>query len=307
MTPKWCWPHSLSSILNRVQLFLTEANKASVPISSTIVNEFGEACKQAFIKQFSEEREEEFKPRMSSIGRPLCQLQMEKMGAKAETPAYNSKMRFILGDLIEALAVAILKSSGIKIESMQEKVTHAFEKDSINGTYDVEIMGKIWDIKSASPYSFQYKFGEDAGYDALAKNDSFGYLAQGYLYSKATGKDFGGWIVINKSTGEWSVLETPINNEEESNKILEQVEKDLHALNSNAPFKRMFEDEEEHFNKKPTGNRILGKECAFCPYKKSCWENLEYLPQQQSKAISPKYYWYTKVDNRREEHDDSSE
>ena len=51
----------MSSILNRVQLFLTEANKASVPISSTIVNEFGEACKQAFIKQFSEEREEEFK------------------------------------------------------------------------------------------------------------------------------------------------------------------------------------------------------------------------------------------------------
>ena len=293
MPPKWCWLHSLSSILNRVQLFLTEANKASVPISSTIVNEFGEACKQAFIKQFSEEREEEFRPRMSSIGRPLCQLQMEKMGAKAETPAYNSKMRFILGDLIEALAVAILKSSGIKIDSMQEKVTHAFKNDAINGTYDVEIMGKIWDIKSASPYSFQY--------------DTFAYLAQGYLYSKATGKDFGGWIVINKSTGEWSVLETPINNEEASNKILEQVEKDLRTLNSDAPFKRLFEDEEEYFNKKPTGNRILGKECTFCAYKKTCWENLEYLPQQQSKAISPKYYWYTKVDNRREEHDDSSE
>ena len=220
MTPKWCWLHSLSSILNRVQLFLTEANKASVPISSTIVNEFGEACKQAFIKQFSEEREEEFRPRMSSIGKHICQLQMEKMGAKAETPAYNSKMRFILGDLIEALAVAILKSSGIKIDSMQEKVTHAFKNDAINGTYDVEIMGKIWDIKSASPYSFQYKFGEEAGYESLAKNDSFGYLAQGYLYAKATGKDFGGWIVINKSTGEWSVLETPINNEAESNKIL---------------------------------------------------------------------------------------
>ena len=57
MTPKWCWLHNLSSILNRVQLFLTEANKASVPISSTIVNEFGEACKQAFIKHFIEERE----------------------------------------------------------------------------------------------------------------------------------------------------------------------------------------------------------------------------------------------------------
>ena len=103
------------------------------------------------------------------------------------------------------------------------------------------------------------------------------------------------------------MLETPINNETEANKILEQVEKDLRILNSDAPFNRLFEDEEEYFNKKPTGNRILGKECTFCAYKKACWENLEYLPQQQSKAISPKYFWYTKVDNRREEHDDSSE
>ena len=92
---------------------------------------------------------------------------------------------------------------------------------------------------------------------------------------------------------------------EEANKILEQVEKDLHILNSDAPFKRLFEDEEETFNKKPTGNRVLGRECTFCAYKKTCWENLEYLPQQQSKAINPKYYWYTKVDNRKEEHDDS--
>ena len=47
-----------SSILNRVQLFLAEANKASVPLSSTIVNEFGEMCKAALIKQFVEQEEE---------------------------------------------------------------------------------------------------------------------------------------------------------------------------------------------------------------------------------------------------------
>jgi len=43
----------MSSILNRVQMLLTEANKASVDISSQIVNEFGEACKEAFKKQFT--------------------------------------------------------------------------------------------------------------------------------------------------------------------------------------------------------------------------------------------------------------
>ena len=104
----------MSSILNRVQLFLAEANKASVPVSSTIINEFGEMCKDAFKKQFTEPREKEFRPRMSNIGRPLCQLQMEKSGAKAEIMPYNYKMRNLYGDIIEAIAVAVLKSSGIK-------------------------------------------------------------------------------------------------------------------------------------------------------------------------------------------------
>ena len=295
----------MSSILNRVQLFLTEANKASVPISSTIVNEFGEACKQAFIKHFIEEREKKFRPRMSSIGRPLCQLQMEKMGAKTEIPPYNAKMRFIFGDLVEALAIAILKSSGIKVENIQKKVTHAFDNEEINGTYDVKILDKIWDIKSASPYSFKYKFSE--GFDAILKDDTFGYVSQGYLYAKADNKDFGGWIAIDKSSGEWAIVETPINDKEHFEKAVKQAEENTKALNSDAPFKRVYEDEEEYFNKKPTGNRILKKECSFCPYKKACWGDIQHLPQQQSKAMNPKYYWYTKLNNSKEEHDNSSQ
>ena len=295
----------MSSILNRVQLFLTEANKASVPISSTIINEFGESCKQAFKKHFTEERSKEFKPRMSSIGKPLCQLQMEKSGAQADAPSYNSKMRFIFGDLVEALAVAILKSSGIKIDAFQKKVTHKFKDKEINGTYDVKIMDKVWDIKSASPYSFKYKFSE--GFDAVAKEDTFGYVSQGYLYSEAEGADFGGWIVIDKSSGEWSVVETPINDRHHAKKALEHANNNLKALNNNEPFKRQYEDIKETFNGKPTGNKVLGKECSFCAYKKTCWENLQYLPQQQSKAMNPKYYWYTKLNNPKEEHDNSSQ
>ena len=289
----------MSSILNRVQLFLTEANKASVPISSTIINEFGEACKEAFRKQFVEERETKFKPRMSSIGKPLCQLQMEKNGAETEIPPYNAKMRFIFGDLIEALAVAILKSSGIKIDGLQKKVTHTFGKNKINGTYDVKIMDRVWDIKSASPYSFKYKFLE--GFDAIEKDDTFGYVSQGYLYSEAEGVDFGGWIAIDKSSGEWAIVETPINDRGYSKKALEQAKNNLKALNDDVPFKRQYKDIEEKFNGKLTGNRVLGMECTFCPYKKACWGDIQYLPQQQSKAMSPKHFWYTKLENKKDD------
>ena len=291
----------MSSILNRVQLFLTEANKASVPISSTIIQEFGEACKQAFIKQFVDERETKFKPRMSNIGKPLCQLQMEKKGAPAETPPYNAKMRFIFGDLIEALAVAILKASGIKIEEFQKKVKYKFDKDKIYGTYDVKIQNRVWDIKSASPYSFKHKFGDAGGFDAVVNDDPFGYVSQGYLYAKAGGVDFGGWIVINKSTGEWSVVETPVSDEIHSKKAVKQAKDNLKALNDDIPFKRLYEDKEEYFNRKLTGNKVLGIECSFCAYKKPCWGDLQYLPQQQSKALNPKWVWYTKLENPRNE------
>ena len=295
----------MSTILNRVQLFLTEANKASVPISSTIINEFGELCKDAFKKHFTEERDKKFKPRMSSIGKPLCQLQMEKSGVETETPSYQSKMKFLFGDLIEALAITILKSSGVKIDEFQKKVSHTFGKDKINGTYDAKILGKIWDIKSASPYSFKYKFAE--GFDAILKDDIFGYVSQGYLYSKAEDVDFGGWIAIDKSSGEWAVVETPINDDKHAKEALEKAERNLKALNNDEPFKRQYEDIEETFNGKATGNRVLGRECSFCPYKKSCWEGIQYLPQQQSKAINPKYFWYTTLTNPKEEYDNSSQ
>ena len=87
-----------------------------------------------------------------------------------------------------------------------------------------------------------------------------------------------------------------------SKDAIELAQKNIEALESNAPFKRLFKDEEEFFNKKATGNRTLGLECRFCAYKKPCWgKNLQYLPQQQSKALNPKWVWYTEVNNPREE------
>ena len=53
------------------------------------------------------------------------------------------------------------------------------------------------------------KFGEDGGFNEVVKDDTFGYASQGFLYGESQKKNFGGWIVINKSTGEWVVCETP--------------------------------------------------------------------------------------------------
>ena len=90
----------MSDILHKVQNYLDKANKDPVEVSDELLEEFGEACKSALRKQFSEKRRGTFRPRMSSIGKPLCQLQMESKNVKGEGQPYNVKMRNTFGDLI---------------------------------------------------------------------------------------------------------------------------------------------------------------------------------------------------------------
>ena len=290
----------MSDILHKVQNYLDKANKDPVEVSDELLEEFGEACKSALRKQFLEKRRGTFRPRMSSIGKPLCQLQMESKNVKGEGQPYNVKMRNTFGDLIEALAIFVMKSAGVEVKDEQKKVKLKFTDSEIEGRLDVKINEKVWDIKSASPYSFTKKF--EGGFEEVAKDDAFGYVPQGYLYSESEKMPFGGWIVINKSTGEWTVCETPIDDDSYRVKALASAEANIAAIKNNVPFKRCFDNIEETFRTKKTGNKILGIACTFCSYKLPCWgSQLKLLPQQQSQGKNPKWVWYTEVTNPRKE------
>ena len=293
----------MNNILLQVQQYLDSVSKEPVKLDKQLLQEFGEACKNALLKQFEEERRDNFEPRMSNIGRPLCQLQMEAKGIKGEGQPYNVRMRNTFGDLIEALSIFVMKSAGIKLKNEQKKVEYKFDGGAIEGRQDVEIDGKVWDIKSASPYSFDKKFGEAGGFSEVAREDSFGYVSQGFLYGESQKKKFGGWIVINKSTGEWAVCETPAEHEEYKKAALDSAKNNFKALTKGKPFKRCYDDIAETFRSKPTGNRVLGFVCSYCPYKLPCWgrDKLQLLPQQQSKGKNPKWVWYTSVTNPKEE------
>ena len=292
----------MNSILLKVQQYLDNVSKSPVKLDKQLVQEFGEACKNALLKQFEEPRRDKFEPRMSNIGRPLCQLQMEAKGVKGEGQPYNVKMRNTFGDIIEAMAILIMKSAGVSISNEQKKVTYKFENESIEGRQDVEIDDKIWDIKSASPYSFDKKFGEAGGFTEVVRDDSFGYASQGFLYGESQNKKFGGWIAINKSTGEWTVCETPSSVEEHKKKAIDTAKENIKAIKSSKPFKRCYDDVAETFRSKPTGNRVLGFVCSYCPYKLPCWgSGLKLLPQQQSKGKNPKWVWYTSVTNPKQD------
>jgi len=292
----------MNNILYKVQQYLGKASKESVKLDKGLVEEFGEACKNALLKQFEDQRRNKFEPRMSNIGRPLCQLQMEAKGVKGEGQPYNVKVRNTFGDVIEALAIFIMKSAGVNIKNEQKKVKYKFNGNEIEGKQDVEIDEKIWDIKSASPYSFEKKFGEEGGFLEVVKEDSFGYASQGFLYGESQNKKFGGWIAINKSTGEWTVCETPAMIEPHKTEALKKAKDNLKALKDKVPFKKQYDDIAETFRSKPTGNRVLGFVCSYCPYKLPCWgSKLQLLPQQQSKGKNPKWVWYTEVNNPKQE------
>ena len=292
----------MTDIISKVQMYLNQVSKEPVKISDKLVEEFGEACKSALRKQLVLERETGFQATMSNIGRPLCQLQMEAKNIKGEGQPYNAKMRNTFGDLIEALAIFVMKSAGVEIEDEQKSVKYNFNGSTLEGRYDVKIDKKVWDVKSASPYSFEKKFGPAGGFEEVIKDDAFGYASQGYLYSESEKVPFGGWIVINKSTGEWLTCEAPLADDEYKNIALKTARDNLKSIIKKRPFKRCYSDIEETFRTKKTGNKVLGFVCSFCPYKLPCWgSKLQLLPQQQSQGKNPKWVWYTEVNNPKQD------
>jgi hypothetical protein len=251
-------------ILEKVRVFLEAASKDAVEVSDDLIDQFGKACSDSFRKQFTDQRNKKFGLRASNIGRPLCQLQMEKKGVKGEGQPYNAKMRNLFGDIIEQMAIIVMKAAGVEIEAEQKKIKYNINKGTnISGALDVEIGGKVWDIKSASPWSFTNKFGENGSFHTVATDDVFGYTTQGYVYAEGADKPFGGWIVINKSTGEWTLTETPMADDEYKEKALDTVKKNASALKRNKKFERCYEDEEEYFRKvrdtrlQPTVDRLI--------------------------------------------------
>ena len=298
------------TFLEEVKSLLVESQRRPIKIPDEIQKEFAKDCLSAVQKQFTDKRESEFRIRMSNIGRPLCQLQMEKKYATDSTVGYadnyNTKLRNLYGDIIEAVVVMLLRVVKVNIQGVQGKVKLKTKYFDIKGTYDIIIDDKVYDIKSASSFSFRNKFGQ--GFQSIANDDVFGYLPQGYLYAQSLKKNFGGWIVINKETGEMLITEPPQEDSKFKREALKRANTNMKALMKDEPFERQFELKNEKFGRNETGNKVLGTVCSYCQYKHKCWgDDIQYLPQQQSKSANPTYYWYVELNNPRQVESEESQ
>ncbi len=283
-------------ILTRLKQYCLKALKGECNIEDEYVEYFGNLCKEALTKYFRP-RDNTFRLRMSQIGKNLREQQGELLKLpKDEENEYNLAIKFIYGDLCEALLMTLMKASGVPIQDEQKDVKLDIAGITLEGTYDVKINNKIYDIKSCSPYSFSSKF--ERGFQTVEQLDSFGYTTQLYLYSQSDSARVGGWVVLNKVTGGILVVEPPTIDDLYKTKHLKLAENNIKKLLSTTSLDDIDKElplESELFRGKPTGKQVLAYDYNFFPFKKILWgSKLEYKPNSTSKAKIKAFKWYKK-------------
>jgi len=273
--------------------FLQKAMAGESTMTEEVADKVASDVKNALFKQFDSGPRDDFRLRMSNIGKPRCQLWFEKNDPEDKTPfPPNFLMNMILGDIVEAVFKGIMRAANIDFKDNDYVTLKLPNGVEIKGEYDMELEGKIDDVKSASPWSYQNKF---ASFDALATGDSFGYIPQLVGYAEGAGKEVGGWWVVNKANGEFKYVSA---DGVDKQAVLDDIEDLTDYINNDEPFEREFEPIEETFYRKKTGNTKLGVTCGFCAFKHKCWPMVQTIPSVVSKAQNPPIIDYIHIEEK---------
>jgi hypothetical protein len=194
--------------------------------------------------------------RMSNVGYPNRKLWFD---AQAEDNSDSSlkpsdAMKFLFGHVVEELVLFFARLAGHKVENEQKEV----DVDGVLGHMDCTIDGQVVDVKTASPYSFQ-KFVNGR----VAEEDPFGYMAQLAGYEHAMGTEGGGFLVVNKVTGELTLFRPDFSDLPNIQDRIAQLRKEL-GLKKPPPFcyPPVVQD---------NGNTKIAKDCLFCKHKVPCY------------------------------------
>jgi len=200
-------------------------------------------------------RDTDFSVRMSNVGKPSRQLWFEKRDPAGRGGIDGAtQIKFLYGHILEEIVLMLVRMAGHNVTDEQKEV----KVNGITGHMDCKINGQVVDVKSASKFAFN-KFRQGT----LAADDPFGYLGQLAGYEKAEGTDEGGFLVINKESGELCMyvpddLDKP-NIDTKINTLLDELKLDT-------PPEMCYTPTPD--GKK--GNMQLPKGCTWCKYKHEC-------------------------------------
>jgi hypothetical protein len=232
------------------------SNGEPLPITEEALDETMASMKEAILHWATPRpRDTDFTVRMSNVGKPSRQMWFEKRDPKGRGSVDGAtQIKFLYGHVLEEIVLMLVRMAQHSVTDEQKEVT----VNGIVGHMDCKINGQVVDVKSASKFAFN-KFMKGT----LADDDPFGYLGQLAGYEKAEGTNEGGFLVINKESGELCMyvpddLDKP-NIDTKINTLLDELKLDT-------PPELCYTPTPD--GKK--GNMQLPKGCTWCKYKYEC-------------------------------------
>ncbi len=247
----------LNTIVPDIYKILGDLSKGEpLPITEEALDLTMASMKEAILHWATpRKRDTDFTVRMSNVGKPSRQMWFEKRDPNGRGDVDGAtQIKFLYGHVLEEIVLMLVRMAGHSVTDEQKEVT----VNGIVGHMDCKINGQVVDVKSASKFAFN-KFMKGT----LADDDPFGYLGQLAGYEKAEGTDEGGFLVINKESGELCMycpddLDKP-NIDTKINTLLDELKLDTPP--------------EMCYNPTPDGkkgNMQLPKGCTWCKYKHEC-------------------------------------
>lgn len=240
----------------------------TVEIAPEVLDRLGEDVKAAFKRMLDGKKKERPEKTLyaSEIGKPCRrQLWYAVKDYKGEDLLPHTKVKFLYGDILESLLLALAEASGHKVEDRQKSLVINLPNGwTVRGRMDAKIDGVPVDAKSASSYAFK-KFKDGT----LAEDDAFGYIGQLAHYAEAENhKGTVAFLAIDKQNGTMALDKYHATPAWTAASIPDR-EGLVKAMESDSPPPRGFQDEAEG----KSGNRKLGISCSYCSMKSECWKD----------------------------------
>ena len=246
---------TIDTLVEDIYSLFTSDEPTKIP--ANVLQDFAKDVTDAVVNSLTEERKPRNNLRLSMIGQPARKVWYSVRSTEQEELAGSDYIKFLYGDILEALLVFLSKVSGHKVSDQQKQVV----LNDVVGHQDAVVDNVLVDFKSASSFSFK-KFTEGM----VFKDDPFGYVAQLSAYAQANNAKEAGWVVIDKTTGQ--IAYCPVHRMEMIN-ASQKIDYLRNAIKGSEPPSRCYDDVPDG----KSGNMQLAVGCNYCPYKFDCWSD----------------------------------
>lgn len=245
---------NLSTLVNDIYDTVSDLNIGEKQIPDELLADVTAGIGNAIIEWATPRDRSNSVLRMSSIGKPSRQLYYADKYKESSPPDAATLIKFLYGHILEELLLFLVKLAGHEVTDQQKEVN----VKNIKGHMDCKIDGEVIDVKSASGFSFK-KFQ----HGTLRENDPFGYMYQLAGYEKAEGTNEGGFLAINKESGEVALYQP-----EELDKP--NVESRIDDLIEMFSIQQIPDKCYQPIPAGTKGNMKLPMGCVYCPHKIEC-------------------------------------